>query len=83
MDVKTKTVPKITSVNALDGLMLHVKFDDGTEKNFDVAPYLETFPEFAVLTDRELFCKVHVDCAGFAIAWNDEIDLSRYDIYED
>lgn len=83
MDVKTKTVPKITSVSALDGLLLHVEFADGTEKDFDVSPYLDAFPAFEALTDRELFCKVHVDCSGFAIAWNDEIDLSRYDIYED
>ncbi|MEG2002029.1 MAG: DUF2442 domain-containing protein [Clostridia bacterium] len=74
--------PKIKEVKPLADLKLMVVFENGVVKSFDVHPYLKDFPIFQELLDDRLFKKVKVDCGGFGIAWNDEIDLSRYDIWE-
>ena len=74
--------PKIKNVKPLDGFNLFVTFEDGTVKKFDVSPYIQDFKAFAPIKNKTLFDKVYVDAFGFSIAWNDEIDIDRYDVWE-
>lgn len=76
------TIPKIISVIPLENLKIKVTFENNVIKTLDVSPYLNEFPIFRQLKNPELFKQVHIDCNGLAIAWNEDIDLSRYDIYE-
>lgn len=76
------TVPRIVAVEPKPNMLLSVTFDEGTVKELDIKPYLERFEPFRRLKNEKLFQCVHVDCGGFAVAWNDDIDLDRYDIWE-
>lgn len=75
-------VPRIIQVQPLDNLKIKALFENGEQKVLDLTPYLIKFPVFNKLKNKNLFKNVYVDCNGYAIAWNDEIDLSRYDVYE-
>ncbi|MBI5491292.1 MAG: DUF2442 domain-containing protein [Deltaproteobacteria bacterium] len=72
-------VPRILSVVPLDGERLRVRFDDGREVVYDCRP-LFSRPRFAPLTDPAFFRLVAVDPGGYGVSWNDEIDLSEYEL---
>ena len=65
---------KIVSLLPKEDFQFHLKFDDGTEKKFDLKPYFK-FPVFSILKDNNLFQKVIN--RGYFIEWKEEeIDLS-------
>lgn len=58
-------------------MRLLVRFVDGSQKRYDVAPLLGVWAAFDSLkTIPELFAQVQVDKGGYGISWNDELDLS-------
>ena len=64
----------ITAIQTKENFLLNVRFDNGTEKVFDMKPYLQ-LPVFASLNQPAVFEKV-VN-RGYFIEWvADEIDLS-------
>ena len=73
---------KIKEVYPLPDLRLSVLFSDGTTKTYDVAPLLNRFPAFGVLSDEALFSSVEVDAGGYGIVWNDDVDLSCDELWE-
>lgn len=73
-------VPRVRSVAPLDGVRLRVRFDDGHEVIYDCRPLLAR-PAFAPLADPALFRSVTVDPGGYGISWNDDIDLSEYELW--
>lgn len=73
-------IPKISSVTPLDGLRLQVRFDNGREAVYDCRPLLAR-PAFAPLADPAFFRTVSVDPGGYGISWNDDIDLSEYELW--
>jgi hypothetical protein len=74
-------VPRITDVKPLADMNLMVTFDNNFEKKYDVKSLLDKYAVFEELKNEEIFNLVHVECGGFGIAWTDEIDLSRYEIW--
>ena len=65
---------KIVLLFPIDDFQLRLKFDDGTEKKFDMKPYFQ-FPVFSILKDNDLFKQV--TNRGYFIEWPVlEIDLS-------
>ena len=75
-----EAIPKISSVTALDGLRLRVRFESGRETIYDCTPLLAR-PAFAPLVNPALFRTVRVDPGGYGISWNDDIDLSEYELW--
>ncbi|MEA1960821.1 MAG: DUF2442 domain-containing protein [Bacillota bacterium] len=75
-------VPRIVDVKPLEDMILMVKFDNNIEKRYDVKSLIDKYAVFEELKNKEIFNLVHVECGGFGIAWTDEIDLSRYEIWE-
>jgi len=73
--------PKIKFVEALEDFRLFVIFDNGTIKIYSMKNKLDS-KAFASLADISLFRKVHVDSGGYGIIWNDEIDLSEYELWK-
>lgn len=67
---------KIKSVSPLPEQKLSVQFSEGVTKIYDVKPLFERFQVFKSLADNRLFADVSVDVGGFGIIWNDELDLS-------
>ncbi len=76
MSVKVVAVTPITNVNLL------VFFETGEIKKFDVKPIMEDYPEFRALYNEELFKLVKVEPGGYGISWNEDLDCSEGELYE-
>ena len=72
--------PKITSVKARENKRLWVKFANGVEKIYDCTPLLDR-AMFQVLKNDAFFTSVRVDPGGFGISWNEDVDLSEYELW--
>ena len=74
---------KIKSVYALPDYKLSVEFSERITKIYDVKPLFKKIPLFAELERQsELFSSVSVDVGGCGIVWNDELDLSCEELWE-
>lgn len=74
---------RIRSVKPLENLELSVLFQNGVEKRLDMRGLFSAFPRFRVFeNDMELFMQVRPDAGGYGIVWNDDLDLSADDIWE-
>lgn len=73
---------KVKAVYALPEMKLSVLFANGTTKTYDVAPLLDEFDAFKLLEDETLFGRVEVGPGGYGVVWNDEIDLSCDELWE-
>lgn len=74
---------KIKSIAAKDNYVLSAIFWDGTEKEYDIEPLFGEIPVFEDLRSiHGLFGQVRVDAGGYGISWNDKIDLSADEIWE-
>ena len=74
---------KIKNVNALPDFKLSVQFTEGTTKIYNVKALFEKIPVFATLKDKETsFEDVCVDVGGYGVVWNDCIDLSCDELWE-
>ena len=74
---------KIKNVSALPEYKLSVQFSEGITKIYDVKPLFEKLPVFAALknSSQEFAC-VSVDVGGYGIIWNDDLDLSCDELWE-
>jgi len=74
---------KVKSVNALPDYCLSVQFAEGITKTYDVKPLIKIWPGFQEFKrNSELFYRVKVDQGGYGIVWNDELDLSCDELFE-
>ncbi|MBP5162155.1 MAG: DUF2442 domain-containing protein [Spirochaetales bacterium] len=74
---------KVKSIGIIDDHTLIAQFEDGICKTYDMNQLLEKFPAFGdLLSDKELFKRVHVEGSGFGIVWNDLFDLSCNEIWD-
>lgn len=75
---------RVKEVTPLDNLTLSVLFMNGVRKKYDVKQLFEEFgPMFEPLRDNPaLFKHVHVDCGGCGIVWNEDIDISECELWE-
>jgi hypothetical protein len=60
--------------------ILHLTFENGEKRIFDIKPYLNT-GVFISLKDKSLFNKVHISFD--TIEWNNEIDLDPEFLYKE
>lgn len=74
---------KIRDVSARDGFELVVEFAVGVTKTYDAKPLIEGVPAFGYFGEHpEEFAAVQVDVGGHGIVWNDELDLSSEELWE-
>ncbi len=73
---------RIKDVYPLPEYRLSVRFSEGCTKIYDVKPLFEQIPAFSELKDLNLFSDVTVDVGGHGIVWNDDIDLSCDELWE-
>ena len=71
----------ITKIEPKENLTLIATFADGEIVLFDVRTIMDKYPVFRALENTELFNSVFIDGIGYAVAWNDELDLSSDSIY--
>lgn len=72
--------PKINSAKAVDDHTLLIEFDNSSKKLYDIRPLLEK-EMFFPLKNFSFFKNVQVDAGGYAVFWNDDIDLSEYELW--
>ena len=74
---------KVKAVSALDDYKLMVQFAEGVTKIYDLRPLMNDVPMFRSLEDLpELYETVEVDSGGYGIIWNDDLDLSCDELFE-
>ncbi|MGN1314672.1 MAG: DUF2442 domain-containing protein [Lachnospiraceae bacterium] len=73
---------KIKTITPKDNYILSAVFQDGTTKEYDIKPLFAEIPAFKDLEAiNGLFEQVRVDVGGYGISWNDDIDLSSDEIW--
>ena len=73
---------KIKNVFPLPDYRLSVQFSEGITKIYDVKTLFEKIPGFLELRDNAEFECVSVDVGGYGIVWNDDLDLSCDELWE-
>ena len=74
---------KVKEVRPLPDYNLLVNFATGEKKQYNVKPLFDKWEPFkALVATRGLFEQVKVDVGGYGISWNDNIDLSCNELYE-
>ena len=74
------THPKIKSVLAIENHFLVIEFDNNQKKRYDIKPLLEK-EMFSPLKNQILFKTVIVEKGGYAVVWNNTIDISEYELW--
>ena len=74
---------KVKSAAPLSDFKLSVQFSEGVTKIYDVKPLFEKISAFRYLKDNlsEFDC-VSADVGGYGIVWNDDLDLSCDELWE-
>ena len=74
---------KVKTVNVIPDYRLSVRFAEGVTKIYDLKPLFEKWPVFGNLKkDDALLYSVEVDIGGYGVIWNDDIDLSCDELFE-
>ena len=75
-------IHKVVSVKPISQeYSLVVTFSNGITKNVSLLKKLEQ-PMYEDLKSKILFEQVQVDPGGYGISWNDDIDMSEYELWE-
>ena len=73
---------KIKCIEPADNFVLKVTFTNMEKIEYDLKPLIENEPRFAILKeDINKYNRVQVDSGGYGISWNDDIDLSAEEIW--
>lgn len=74
---------KVRAVSPQPDFRLLVEFAGGETSLYDVRPLFTRWPAFHALQQvTGLFEQVQVDAGGYGISWNDELDLSGNELWE-
>lgn len=73
---------KIKNVMPACNYSLIVEFDDGTIKGYDLNPLIEQNEPFKKLKGNELFYNVHIDVDRCGVIWDDTLDISSEEIWD-
>ncbi|HPO08287.1 MAG TPA: DUF2442 domain-containing protein, partial [bacterium] len=73
--------PKIKSVTAEEDSQLLVVFDNGAAKLYDCKPLLAT-DVFEPLRQDWFFRLVKPDVGGYGVIWDENLDLSESELWE-
>ncbi len=72
--------PKILAVQPMEDYQLLVEFTTHEKRRYDVKPLLNK-TMFAALKNAAFFKSVKVEQGGYAVSWNDDIDISEYELW--
>ena len=73
---------KIKEVKPKEDLIIEVQFENNEMKQYDIKKIINKWNVFEKLKDKKLFENVKVDVGGYGIIWNEDIDLSCEEIWE-
>ncbi|MBR1883776.1 MAG: DUF2442 domain-containing protein [Clostridia bacterium] len=73
---------KIKNITPLKDFKLSIQFAEGITKIYDMKKLIENNEIFADLKDINLFNSAKVDIGGYGVIWNDDIDISCDELFE-
>lgn len=74
---------KVKTVSVMDNYRLCVQFAEGITKIYDMNSIFDKWKMFVELKNNpKLLYSVQVDLGGYGIIWNDVLDLSCDELYE-
>jgi hypothetical protein len=73
--------PRIYQARAIDDHTLVIEFTNHEVKKYDIVHLLKN-PMFAPLRQRAFFNNFQVEPGGYGIVWNEDIDLSEYELWK-
>ena len=72
---------RIVSAKAIDDKTLMVKFSNLEIKKYDISKLLDN-PMFVALRNSGFFSNFRVEPGGYELVWNEDIDLSEYELWQ-
>jgi hypothetical protein len=73
--------PRIQKAQVLSDTTLLVEFSDRTVKQYDIHRLL-SIPMFSPLRQPAFFKSFRIAAGGYGIEWNEEIDISEHELWE-
>lgn len=73
-------IPKIINVQPLDNYELIIEFSNHEYRQYDLKPLLEK-EIFEPLKNRAFLKAVKIEQGGYAVSWNEDIDISEYELW--
>lgn len=73
---------KVKAVYPANDLNIIVIFTNGVIKRYDVKQLFSQFDWYQELNNPDIFQLVKVDCGGCGVSWNEDIDISEYELWE-
>ena len=80
--VETYVFHKIKELRADDNLNLYAIFSNGIEKVYNVRNMFPVYTPMKELEDLTLFRQAKLSPGGYAVVWNDDLDLDGEEIWE-
>ena len=71
---------KVKAVYPANDLNIIVIFTNGVIKRYDVKQLFSQFDWYQELNNPDIFQLVKVDCGGCGVSWNEDIDISEYEL---
>ena len=78
----SEKIPRVTNIEIYKSYKIIVLFENGIKKEYDLRKLIKENKNFSQLKDQLLFSTAKVDPGGYGISWNDEIDLSEYELWK-
>ena|SRR5436190_23679180 len=72
-------LPEINKAKLVNGFIIAMRFNDGTEKQIDISQWFKG-PVFKALKDPKFFAKFFVE--GGTLAWPNGVDIAPEALYE-
>jgi hypothetical protein len=76
-----RTTPLLTEARPLDGYVVHVRFEDGTTGDVDLAYLAERGGVFEPLRDVDYFLRLTADPEAGTIVWPNDADIAPETLY--
>lgn len=73
---------KIKKVETLSNKMLKVEFENNKIKYYNMKNIIEKIKEFEILNNENIFNNARVDKGGYAVIWNDDLDIDCEELYQ-
>lgn len=77
-----RSTPLLTAVEPLEGYRVHVRFEDGTDGEVDLAYLTEYGGVFDPLRDPAYFRQLRADPEAGTIVWPNDADIAPETLYE-
>ena len=76
-------IPKIKKVEPLNNLILIITFSNGKSKKYDCHILIKKNQNFQKLNNPGFFKNVHIDSGGYGLSWDDELDVSENELWNE